>query len=354
MVDVLAYLGDASASGADEVGKAMQKSAASAEQFGLSFEWLGAYIATISEETRQAPEVIGTALNSIMARMHQIKQKGFNEEDETKINDVAKALATIDITLIDQQGNWMSMSEIMNGIAEKWTDMDARQQSYIATTMAGTRQQNYFLALMSDLSKGVENGSRAWELYAGALGAAGTATEKYAIWEESVTAAQNRMKSAFEELYSLLNAEWMKGFYDGIAELVKNLARITQSMEGINLKIPAIIAGIVGIGTAAKKAGGIIKVLTKNPKFAILATFVSLVAGLTQLGKASAEAKENYEGAINQIAESNEKIASLTKNRNTIEAFVRLANTSKRTEGETAEYIKTLNELKEIYPEVDV
>lgn len=196
MVDVLAYLGDASASGADEVGKAMQKSAASAEQFGLSFEWLGAYIATISEETRQAPEVIGTALNSIMARMHQIKQKGFNEEDETKINDVAKALATIDITLIDQQGNWMSMSEIMNGIAEKWTDMDARQQAYIATTMAGTRQQNYFLALMNDLSKGVENGSRAWELYAGALGAAGTATEKYAIWEESVTAAQNRMKSA--------------------------------------------------------------------------------------------------------------------------------------------------------------
>ena len=79
--DVFAYLGDASASGADEIGIAMQKASASAVEFGLSFEWLGAYIATISEKTRQAPEVIGTSINSIMARLHSIKAKGYNEVD---------------------------------------------------------------------------------------------------------------------------------------------------------------------------------------------------------------------------------------------------------------------------------
>ena len=68
VADVFAYLGDASASGPDEIGIAMQKASASAMEFGLTFEWLGAYIATISEQTRQAPEVIGTSLNSIMAR----------------------------------------------------------------------------------------------------------------------------------------------------------------------------------------------------------------------------------------------------------------------------------------------
>ena len=97
VADIFAYLGDASASGADEIGVAMQKASASAVEFGLSFEWLGAYIATISEKTRQAPEVIGTSLNSIMARLHSIKAKGYNEEDATQINDVAKALATIDV-----------------------------------------------------------------------------------------------------------------------------------------------------------------------------------------------------------------------------------------------------------------
>lgn len=97
VADIFAYLGDTSASGADEIGVAMQKASASAVEFGLSFEWLGAYIATISEKTRQAPEAIGTSLNSIMARLHSIKAKGYNEEDATQINDVAKALATIDV-----------------------------------------------------------------------------------------------------------------------------------------------------------------------------------------------------------------------------------------------------------------
>lgn len=196
MADVLVYLGDASASGADEVGIAMQKAAASAEQFGLSFEWLGAYIATVSEETRQAPEVIGTALNSIMARMHQIKQRGFNDEDETSINDVAKALGTIDVALVDQEGNWRDMSDIINDVAAVWDTLSDKQQGYITTVMAGTRQQNIFLTLMNDLSSGIENGSRAWELYAGAVSSAGAASKKYEIWQDSVAAAQGDLKAA--------------------------------------------------------------------------------------------------------------------------------------------------------------
>ena len=144
--DVFAYLGDASASGADEIGIAMQKASASAVEFGLSFEWLGGYIATISEKTRQAPEVIGTSINSIMARLHSIKAKGYNEEDATRINDVAKALNTIDVALMDSEGNWRDMSDIFDDIADKWDTLDSKTRSYIATTMAGTRQQNYFIA----------------------------------------------------------------------------------------------------------------------------------------------------------------------------------------------------------------
>lgn len=188
--DVFAYLGDASASGADEIGIAMQKASASAVEFGLEFEWLGAYIATISEKTRQAPEVIGTSINSIMARLHSIKANGYNEEDATKINDVAKALNTIDVVLLDSEGNWRDMSDIFSDIAEKWDTLDSKTKSYIATTMAGTRQQNYFLALMNDMSQGLEGGSRVYELYAGALNAAGTAAQKYSIWQDSLGSSQ--------------------------------------------------------------------------------------------------------------------------------------------------------------------
>lgn len=208
---------DASASGADEIGAAMQKAAATATEAGLSFEWLGAYIATISEKTRQAPEVIGTSLNSMMSRLQSIKQMGYNEEDETKINDISKALNKIDVAIMDNEGNWRDMSDIFMDIAMQWTDLDDKTRAYIATTMAGTRQKNYFLTLMNDLSKVTDetgDASRAMELYEGAMNAAGSAAEKYAIYEESVTASNARMRASFEKLYSLFSSDLLKGWYD--------------------------------------------------------------------------------------------------------------------------------------------
>lgn len=79
----------------------MQKSASSAQAAGLSFQWLGSYIATVSEATRQSAESIGTSFTSILSRIHMIRAKGYNDDDEYTINDVAKALATQNISLFD-------------------------------------------------------------------------------------------------------------------------------------------------------------------------------------------------------------------------------------------------------------
>lgn len=217
VADVWAYLGDASASGADEVGTAMQKVSAVAQTAGVEFEWLGAYIATLTEKTRQAPEAIGTALNSIISRLQQIKAKGFNSEDIYGINDIAKALGSLEqpIALMDEAtGQWRDLPDILNDIAAQWQDLTDKEKAYIATTMGGTRQRNYLLTLLDDLSKASEDGSRAWELYEGALNAAGTAMEKYAVWEESVEAAQGRFNAQLEELYALLDGATLKAFYD--------------------------------------------------------------------------------------------------------------------------------------------
>ena len=318
--DVFAYLGDASASGPDEIGIAMQKASASAVEFGLTFEWLGAYIATISEQTRQAPEVIGTAINSIMARLHSIKAKGYTEEDETKINDVAQALGTIDVALLDNEGNWRAMSDIFSDIASQWDTLDSKTKSYIATTIAGTRQQNYFLALMNDMSKGVEGGSRAYELYAGALNAAGTAAQKYAVWQDSVTAAQNRLTAAAESFYALLDAEWMKDFYNGMAGLVEVITAGTDALGGWNLMIPVVAAGVAGLVAVVIKAAAAIRTMTVALSAgsgiaaamsggsigAIIAAIGMLAAVVTMIAGASAKAYEirkvDYAGTIQSVS----------------------------------------------------
>lgn len=229
VVDVFTYLGDASASGADEVGKSMQKASAAAQEAGLSFEWLGAYIATVSERTRLAPEVIGSSFNSILSRLHSIKQTGYNEEDETRLNDIAKALDTINVRLMDEYGAWIPLNEVFSSIAEKWDTLTDTQRAYIATTIAGTRQQNIFLNLMSDMALGAEGGSRAFELYAGAMESAGQAAQKYTIYQKSAQAAQDAATAGWERLYALFSDDLIVGFYNQVAVVTNAIADMFES-----------------------------------------------------------------------------------------------------------------------------
>lgn len=256
VIDVFLMLGDSAATSGEEIGKGMQKAAAAAATFGLDFEWLATYIATVSEKLRTAPESIGNAFNTMMARMHSIKERGFNSEDATTINDVAKALKMVDVTLMDSTGTWRDMDTIYTEIAEKWDTLTDKQKSYIATTMAGTRQQNVFFALMNDMAKGIEGGSRALELYEKAANAAGTANEKYAVWQESVAASQENMNRALEDFYSNLQPTLIKRWYDGVADIVDVLAQGTEVLGGANIVLPLVTAGFVGLTIALINAGG--------------------------------------------------------------------------------------------------
>ena len=257
VTDVFIYLGDHAGTSAEEVGTAMQRASASAGQFGVSFEWLGSYIATVSETTRQAAEVEGTSFNAIIARLHTIRTTGYNQEDETKINDVAKALSTIDVALLDNQGNWRDMTDIFNDVASKWDTLDGKQKSYIATAMAGTRQQNTFLALMDDLSKGIEGGSRAWELYEGAMNSAGTTMQKYEVWSQSVEAAQGRLNASLEEMYNVfVSGDLLKGVMDFGARFVENFTAATKATSGLNILVPILGGVAVAFSAATVSAGG--------------------------------------------------------------------------------------------------
>lgn len=224
VADVFLYLGDNAASSGEEIGQAMQRSAATANAAGISFELLGSYIAAVSETTRQDAGTIGTALNSIMARLTQVKQKGFNEEDETKVNDIAKALNSIGLELTDGNGKWKDMSVIFDQVAQKWGDLDDKTQNYLATVIAGTRQQNVFRTIMQDLSAaydGTDRVSRIMELYTGAMNSAGTAAQKYSVYQESVAAAHDRMTASMEKLYSKFSVSFLKAWYGAAADLAE-------------------------------------------------------------------------------------------------------------------------------------
>lgn len=345
------YLGDAAGTSADEVGTAMQRSAAAADAFGLSFEWLGAYIATVSEKTRLAPEVIGTAFNSILARMHSIKEKGYNEEDETQINDVAKALDKVNVALLDQDKSWRDASDIFADVAVQWDTLDAKTQAYIATVIAGARNQNVFLTLMNDMSKAAEGNSRAVELYNGALNSAGTTAAKYAIWQESVAAAQGQLTAALQDFYALLNADWLKGFYSGMADLVGLMTSGTEALRGWNILLPVLGVGLMSVVSiimkvvtaiqAASGAVGVLTALTGGALPALLAVaglaagVVTAVAGISKQAVTPAD----YSGQIDDLSSHIDRVKALR------DEYAELTATQDRSQAESQRMKQIIDEL---------
>lgn len=311
--DVFLIVGDNAATSGQEIGEAMQKAAASAGAFGVSFEWLASAIATVSETTRQEARTIGTAFNTIIARLHQIKQSGYNSDDETKINDIAKALKNIDVALMDQAGEWRDMEDVWMDVANKWSDLDGKTKSYIATTMAGVKQQNVFLAAMNDMSKSLEEGGRFAELYAKALDSAGTASEKYETWTDSVAAAQERLTIAQEKFYSVLQGDTIKSWYDTMANLVNVIAEGTEQFGGLNLILPitiglitALIIAFTKLKAAAAEAGAASIssfMFNKHPVMMLITIVGTAITALTALGSALGQSKKKFEEASQAVTE---------------------------------------------------
>ena len=80
---------------------------------------------------------------------------GFREDGQmVAVNDIAKALATIDIELYNTQTGFTGLWDILQQVNQQWDTMDDGQRNYIATMFAGTRQMNRFVARTADAWRG--------------------------------------------------------------------------------------------------------------------------------------------------------------------------------------------------------
>lgn len=245
--DVMAYLGDATATGSDEIGRAMQKVGGTAGALGIEYEKLASWISVVSSKTRESAESIGTSFKTILARLTNLKEAGFDEEDNTRINDVAIALSKVGISLTNSQGQFRDFGAVIDDLGLKWQDItDNKLKAYLATVIAGTRQQSRFYALMDGYKEVVE-------LYAGALGAAGTSQDKYNIYLESTQAALDKLKSTGEGFWQKsLDAGTIKSAVNVLISLVNvldNAGRVVAFVSSLFLafKHKAIAGFLTGL-----------------------------------------------------------------------------------------------------------
>lgn len=238
--DVFAYLGDATATGADEIGIAFQKVGGSAAALDVEFEKVASWIAVISARTRESAESIGNAIKSIMARYQQLKEKGYTEEDSVSVNQVAKALREVGISIVDAQGNFRNFGEVMDELGAKWNTLTNRQKAYIATTLAGTYQQSRFYNLMEGYAESVT-------LYNQALNAAGTTQRKYQLYLQSTEAQLNKLQASWEAFWlTTIKSESLNNVLRVLNNLMGGLSGIARHVGGLNT-ILAILGGALGL-----------------------------------------------------------------------------------------------------------
>jgi len=210
---------------------------------------------------------------------------------------------------------------------------------------------------MNDMSKGIEGGSRAWELYTGAMDAAGTASQKFTVWQESIAASQNNMKNSLEQLYSNLQPSLIKGYYDVVTSIVNGLNNLGGTIP-IIVALTAAIAGYVLVVNNASVATGILgtamTALSKHPIMAIASFAVlagSAIGLFGNLFNGVESASEKYENAVKKIEESNKKITSLQTAKEGISAMLeKVQSGAELTTEEISKYTSALNTIANTSP----
>ncbi|MGG1663097.1 phage tail tape measure protein [Brevibacillus sp. NRS-1366] len=229
--DVFSYMGDATATGADEIGKAMQRVGGTAGAIGIEFEKVSSWIAVVSSRTRESAYTIGNSIKSIIARVQSLKENGFDSEDGTKVNQVAKALAEVGIQLVDSEGNFRNFGTVMDELGGKWDTLSNRQKAYVATTVAGSYQQARFLNLMEGYGETVE-------LYKESLDSAGIAHEKFELYQEGTAAKVDKLKASVEGLYqTFLESSAINGAVTLLTNLSEAMNRATDDSNSLSSAI---------------------------------------------------------------------------------------------------------------------
>ena len=187
--DKFAAIAANAATSYDEIAIALSKVASQANLAGMSIDYTTALLAKGLETTREAPETIGTALKTIIARMRELSDYGETLGGDTDINNVESQLAYVGIALRDNNGELRSTEEVLDQLGRKWDTLNSNQQAAVAKALAGTRQQSRLIAMMSDYERVIE-------LQQIAERSSGATLSQMETYLEGMNAALNRVNIA--------------------------------------------------------------------------------------------------------------------------------------------------------------
>ena len=265
VTDKFAAVGAASAADFAELSTAMEKVASQAYSSGMSFDSLLGILAKGIETTREAPEAIGTGLKTIIARFQEMKENPMADlEDGVNANRVEKALKTVGVALRDSNGEFRNMDDVFADLGESWKTMSRNQRAYIATMAAGSRQQSRFMAIMNDYD-------RTLQLVKTSTNSAGEANAQYAIYTDSLEAAQNRYKNSLEAFnVALASSDLIRGYYEAMQGILDVATAAGPIMTGLSVALTVLTIKHIAASVAASKEAMALALVNKEENAQLL------------------------------------------------------------------------------------
>ena len=263
-VDVITALGAATASSTDEIATGLEKFSAVADTVGMSYEYATAALATVTSETRQSAEVVGTAFKTLLSRIQDL-ELGKTLDDGTTIGTYSKALDKVGISIKDQNGELKSMDKILDEMGSKWGTLSKDQQVALAQAVGGVRQYGQLISLMENWDKMQQNVNIA-------KNSEGTLEGQFESYKDSMEALDDELQNVKESLYQeVFNEEMLKEFKKTLIDIMEFVKRFVDSIGGLKglltfggifalqALLPKITSGLKNLGKTAKDAFGFTK-----------------------------------------------------------------------------------------------
>ena len=284
VTDVYSAVAAKSATSVTEIATAMSKTASSAQAVGSSIQNTTAMMAVMIEATRESPENIGSAMKSIISRYGELKENktGIDEEgEEYSLNKVDKALQSVGLTLHDSEGKFRNFDDVIMELAESWDTIDTNTQRYIATVMAGNRQQSRFLALVSSYQ-------RLKELSAEAADSEDASQMQFLKTIDSIEYKSQQLQTSLQSLYT------DSGIQNLIKDVLDGANNIVQTFTSMPKTFDMPLAAIAKFGI---QFANIAKIVTTT--FGLIKTGIaSQIDAIRQKGVKGAQEAANREVEI--------------------------------------------------------
>ena len=240
--DKFAAVAAASATDYDELAIALSKVASQANLAGMSIDYTTALLTKGLETTREAPETMGTALKTIIARMRELGDYGETLEGDTDINNVESQLAYVGIALRNANGELRSTEDVLDELGKKWDTLNTNQQAALAKALAGTRQQSRLIAMMDDYERVIE-------LQEISQRSAGATSAQAATYLEGIEASLNAISVAWEKIVTnVTNSEIIVWLLERASIVLDKVGWFLDSLWGqipVFTFIGVAIAGII-------------------------------------------------------------------------------------------------------------